>query len=71
MNQNMVTAMFVSLTRNKIDSFYISFTINYDSRIKHRILFNTRLNWFSFINLVFKIFFVCLAMLIDKYIFSL
>ena len=68
MNQNMVTAMFASPTRNKIDSFYISFTINYDSRIKNRILFNTRL---SFINLVFKIFVVCLAMLIEKYIFSL
>ena len=44
MNQNMVTAKFASVTRNKIDSFYISFTINYDFRIKNRILFNTRLN---------------------------
>ena len=44
MNQNMVTAKFASVTRNKIDSFFISFTINYDFRIKYRILFNTRLN---------------------------
>ena len=37
MNQNMVTAMFASLTR-KIDSFYLSFTINYDSRIKNSLV---------------------------------
>ena len=54
MNQNMVTAMFASLTRNKIDSFYISFTINYDSRIKNRILFNTILNWFQFHQSIFQ-----------------
>ena len=37
MNQNMITAIFAFLTRNETDSFYISFTINYDYRIKNNL----------------------------------